>query len=278
MYLLYTDEANINPVEENFFIYGGVSIPGEEAGPLSERICTIRADLGYKPTDLLKFNTTQRPEHISPEDHREAKRQLILAAAKHGVRLFASFVLHKIATSPDEARRNEINRIVYHFDCFLARENDYGLVLLDRFDDSLGPVAAHLREKSAIGLVGMPFSDTMKLPRILGYHMVSIGTSHFCSLVDVVIGSLRYAVNNRQKTGKQQDVARVLIGQLAPLCVQNPYGGVDRISISFSPLTITTPAYLEMYKDLHCFLADGGIEARQQPSNVRVWSTGMIVR
>ena len=48
MYLLYTDEANIDPVEENFFIYGGVCIPGEEAGPLSERICTIRADLGYE--------------------------------------------------------------------------------------------------------------------------------------------------------------------------------------------------------------------------------------
>ena len=73
MYLFYTDEANIDLVEENFFIYGGVSSPGDEAGPLSEEICTIRSDLGYKPVDLLKFNTKERPEYISPEAHREAK-------------------------------------------------------------------------------------------------------------------------------------------------------------------------------------------------------------
>ena len=268
MHLLYTDEANINPVEENFFIYGGVSIPGDEAGPLSEEISTIRADLGYKPADLLKSNTNERPGHISPGVHTEAKCRLIHAAAKHGVRLFASFILHKVATTPDEARRNEINRIVFHFHSFLVREDDHGLALIDRFDDSLGPIASHLREKSAVGLVGMPFSDTIELPRILGYHMASIGTSHFCSLVDVVIGSLRYAVNNRQETGRKLDVAKTLIEQLAPLCVQSPYGGVDRISISFSPQAIRVPAYLEIYEDLHRFLADCGIEAEQVPSNV----------
>ena len=77
-----------------------------------------------------------------------------------------------------------------------------------------------------------------------------------------MIGSLRYAVNNRQETGRQHDVAKLLIEQLAPLCVQNPYGGVDRISISFSPQAIKVPAYLKMYKDLHGFLAYGGIEAK----------------
>jgi hypothetical protein len=82
--------------------------------------------------DLLKFNTRERPRHISPEQHLEAKREVMEAAAEHGVKLIASFLLHNIAktTGVDEARRNEINRVCLHFNAYLHRVEDHGLVLV----------------------------------------------------------------------------------------------------------------------------------------------------
>ena len=152
MHLLYTDEVNVNPQNSEFFIYAGVAVSDAAAQALSEEIGAIRQKLGYKPGDVLKFNTVERPTHIGPDAHREAKRLVMEGAAQHEVKLLASFILHSVATSPDEARRNEINRICFHFNCFLVREKDDGLVLVDPFTDSLGHLADHLREKFSVGL------------------------------------------------------------------------------------------------------------------------------
>jgi hypothetical protein len=123
------------------------------------------------------------------------------AAARHGVKLLASFLLHKIIKDGDaeQARRNEISRICYHFDAYLSRVADNGLVLVDTSTDPrLNNV---LREKFSIGITGsLPSSKTLPLTRILGYHQATVGTSHFSSVIDVVLGSLRYAVNSRNQT------------------------------------------------------------------------------
>ncbi len=44
----------------------------------------------------------------------DAKRELMEAAARHDVKLIVSMILHSIATSPEDARLNEINRVCYH--------------------------------------------------------------------------------------------------------------------------------------------------------------------
>jgi hypothetical protein len=64
--LLYADETNIDPKNTDFFVYGGVIIPGNTAGELSLAIDALRKAHGYKPDDLLKFNTVERPSHITP--------------------------------------------------------------------------------------------------------------------------------------------------------------------------------------------------------------------
>ena len=264
MHLLYTDEVNIDPNATDFFVYAGAAIPGDRAGPLAVEIENLRARHGYQPTDVLKFNTMERPGHISPEVHREIKREILEAAARHEVKLFASFILHNIATSPEDARLNEINRICLHFQYYLGRVGDVGLVLIDTFQDTR--LSGHLREKFSVGVVGLPYSPRYRLDRILGFHVAVVGSSHFCSLVDIVLGSLRYGVNKRNDPAKRE-IAKVLVRQLAPLCIRSPYTGkIEELSIFFSPKTIRVPAYLEAYRELRAFLAEGGVEAYQEPA------------
>jgi len=264
MHLFYTDETNVDPESTEFFVYAGVAIPSENAAALSADIHELRKRNGYEPRDLLKFNTRERPDHISPTEHTAAKRELMEAAARHGVKLIASFLLHKIAQDGDveRARRNEINRVCYHFDAYLHRVKDYGVVLVDTFNDvQLNNV---LREKFSMGIGGsLPFSRTLPLDRILGYHQATIGTSHFTSVIDVVLGSLRYAVNSRKEN---RPVCKTLIGQLAPLCIYESFNNrVSSLSINFSPKNVRAPKYLAVYKELCAFFSENGIEPNEEP-------------
>jgi hypothetical protein len=72
MHLLYTDEVNMNSENSEFFVYAGVAIPGDNAAGLSTDIDELRKRHGYKPGDLLKFNTVERPQHVPAEAHLNA--------------------------------------------------------------------------------------------------------------------------------------------------------------------------------------------------------------
>lgn len=264
MYLLYTDEVNVDPSGSDFFIYGGVSIDINKAASLSRSIDCLRQKHGYRPEDLLKFNTKERPNHISPETHKEIKRRVIEEAVNHGALLFASFILHNIATSPKEARRKEINRVCLHFNRFLQEQNEYGLVLIDEFTDK--GLRQILREKFSIGLRGLPYSDPYRLERVLGFHLASIGSSNFSSVVDVVLGSLRYAVNCVHDPNRH-GVVQTLLSQLAPLCLKDNDGNIRDLSIFFSPRQVRVPEYYQVYENLRNFLTQNGlgeIETRQE--------------
>jgi len=264
MYLLYTDEVNIDPRSSDFFIYGGIGVEACQAATLSIDIDRLRQEYGYNPEDLLKFNTRERPDHISPESHREIKRRVIEAAAANNVHIFASIILHSIATSPEEARRNEINRVCYHFDCFLREQDEYGLVLIDTFTDRNLPQI--LREKFSIGLRGLPYSDRYRLERVLGFHLASIGSSNFSSVVDIVLGSLRYVVNCINDINRQ-NIVQILLNQLNPLCLKNNNGSIRELSLFFSPVRVRVVEYYRQYEELREYLTQNGlgpIETHQQ--------------
>lgn len=80
LHLLYADEVNVRPDDSEFFVYGGISISGDRAGQLSADIEELRTKFGYRPKDILKFNTKERPKHIKPEAHLEIKREVMKAA------------------------------------------------------------------------------------------------------------------------------------------------------------------------------------------------------
>lgn len=268
MYLLYTDESNVNPERTEFFVYGGVAVNANQGEALCEGVAALRAKYGYRPGDVLKFNTHQRPASITPEVHRAIKQEVMELAGNHSVKLFVSVVLHDLANNPEKARRYGINTICFHFNCFLRRETDVGLVLIDTFNE--GELREIIREKCAVGLRNMPYSKTMGLTRILGYHIAMIGGSHLCALTDIVLGALSFAINKRNDEAKAPIVTAIM-NQLAPLFLKDSNDRVSELSLFFSPKIIAAPPFQARYERLHAFFGDHGMTPAQRITNVRIY-------
>lgn len=267
MHLLYCDESNLEPKDNEFFVYGGVVIEASAALPLSKAVEKIRLDSGVPKDFVLKFNPG--PKHLNHQQFSALKQAVIEAARDHGCLFLTSLILHNVATSPDDARRNAINTICFHFDCYLNRPKSHGLVLVDRFDDK--QIDGHLREKFSIGLTGMPYSQEMRLERIVGYHYSAIGQSHFGSVIDIVLGSFRFAVNafTRNETGKMQ-TAGALLAMMSPMFFRERSDGrVSELSLMFSPKIIKSDKYRTQYEALKSFLEQSGIAAEQEITNER---------
>lgn len=261
MHLLYCDETNFAKTPGDFFVYGGIVIEPASAAPLADEINAIRKKLGVPREYLLKFNPG--PKDFSHEKFIQLKQEVTAAACKANCKLLVNLLLHDIATSSEEARRFGINTLCYHFDCYLNRPKAPGVVLIDRFDDKA--INSQLKEKLAVGLTGhLPYGDELKLERVLGYHYTAIGQSHFCSLIDVVLGSLRFAVNAFTQDNKQHEKsAENMLSQLAPLFFRESGDKVHEISLWFSPKEIRKEAYREKYLALRKHLKAHGIAAAQ---------------
>ena len=269
MHLLYCDETNLEERAGDFLIYGGLMIDGDRAGDLNAAIDDIRARRGVPRDYNLKFNPG--PKGMDHHDFIALKQEVIRAAQEHGAKLLVYVILHDIAVGADEARRNGINAICYHFHCALNRIPAKGLVLIDRFNDAGNAIDAHLREKFSIGLRGMPYADEMRLPTIVGYHYSAIGQSHMPSIVDVALGTLRFALNAHTRAQENNmSSARAMIELLAPLFWRE--GGretVSEIGFMFSPKVIKRAHYRELYEGLKAFMAENGVDTAQPITDQR---------
>ncbi len=255
MYVLYADETNLDPVSNDFFVYGALAVPSDRAFDLHTAIAKLREKFLVPEDFLLKFNPG--PKHLNHQEFIELKQAAIEAAVEHGCVLFTDIILHKIATSPDDARRNAINRVVYHFDCYMNRINQHGFVLIDRFNDK--QIDAHLREKFAVGLTGMPHSRILPLKRVVGVHYSAIGQSHFPSLIDIVLGSLRLSVNAHcTQDDKLLRTAEALLTLISPMFCDNDQHACD-LSLHFSPQKIKFVGYQARYDKLRDFMAANGV-------------------
>jgi hypothetical protein len=264
--LLYCDESNLNHRDSDFFVYGGVAINASAAPALSTAIERVRTDAGIPPEFVLKFNPG--PLNLQHQQFAEVKRAIVEAAVSHGCIFLTSLILHLVATSAEEARRNEINRLCYHFHSYLNHVDDCGLVLIDQFDDP--KINEHLRQKFHTGVIGMPYSRSIRLERILGFHYAAIGQSHFGSLVDIVLGSFRYAVNafSRGEAGRLSG-AETLLRLIAPLFYRQSSGRLREVSLFFSPKVIRSQSLRHRYEGLKVFLANHGIDAEQDVTDQR---------
>jgi len=262
MYLLYCDETNFQKLTGDFFVYGGIVIETTKAAGLAAELISIRTQYKVPAEFLVKFNPG--PDGMSHKDFVSFKQAYMAAAAKYDVKLLVNLLLHDIATNSDEARRNGINTLCYHFDCFLNRPKVAGLVLIDRFNDK--KLDEHLQEKLAVGLTGkLPYGGKIEIQHIVGYHITAIGQSHFCSLVDVVLGSLRFAINAFTQGKKEHEATAVsILKQLSPLFFRESSEKAHSISLWFSPKEVRSDKYREKYVALRNYFKSSGIGVEQK--------------
>lgn len=269
MHLFYCDESNLEDRNGDFLIYGGIVIDGARAHDLSKEIDRLRNKAGVKSDFRLKFNPA--PPDLSHSEFIELKESIIGAVKDHGGILVIYLILHNIAKNPDLARRNGINSVCFHFNGILNRLDSTGIVLIDRFNDAENRVESHLRDKFSMGVTGMPYSKSIRMNRIVGFHYSAIGQSHFPSVIDILIGSLRFAINahTRGQT-KNLPTAIKLLEFLAPLFFrEDGKNTVSELGLQFSPKIISVDGFRSQYESLQLFLAKSGIDTEQSITNMR---------
>lgn len=266
MHLLYCDESNLEHRAGDFLMYAGALIPSDTAGALSQRIDELRAAAGLAPDVRLKFNP--RPEGLTHQQFLELKQAVIGAAAEHGCKLLAYAVLHDLAGDPDNARRYGINTVCYHFHCALNRMDTKGIVLIDRFNDANNEIEGHLKEKMAVGVQLPHRKNPTRLSNIVGFHYSAVGQSHFTTLIDILVSSLRYAVNVHTRDENNRDGAMNILQVLSPLFYRDANSDrVPDIGLCFSPMNVRSEQYHGLYISLQEFLREGGIDSGQTINN-----------
>ena len=264
MILMYCDETNLEERNGDFLIYGGLSLKAERALELSRAIDEIRREFGIDPAFKLKFNPG--PKHLDHQAFVTLKQRVIEATVAHEPVLILYFILHDVASDADAARRNGINVVCYHLDCLLNRVNDHALVLIDRFNDAGNKIDGHLTEKFSVGLTDMPFSKQMRLSKIIGFHYSAVGQSHIPSIVDIILGSVRFAVNAHTRNIENHlATAAALLKLIQPMFWRPQIGGpVSELSLVFSPKVVKVDRYRASYQSLKDFLQNQGIDTSQR--------------
>ena len=118
----------------------------------------------------------------------------------------------------------------------------------------------------------MPYSMIMHLDRILGFHYSAIGQSHFPSLIDIILGSFRFAVNRHTRCMDEREAtAQRLLRLLSPLFIRQADGKVSELSLLFSPKQIKVERYRDTYQALKDYLTASGIESEQTITEFRMY-------
>lgn len=211
MYLFYADEADQDGAKE-FFVYAAAFIPSEAALPICERVEKLRISAGYLETDPLKFSPRSKPEQVSREDHAQIKNDVLELAREFEVKVCCQVTPHVIATNQGTGTTVKwgANTLIGKFDQFLSESGKLsGVALFDRhtFFDQF----EHFRE---IHQLGLDFDGKRsRLEGICSMAIQSDGSSHLASLADIVVGALRWAVNEPEK----DKVGSILLKLVAPL-------------------------------------------------------------
>jgi hypothetical protein len=205
MFLMFGDEADREQGKgKRFFVYGAIFIDTNRMPALHDEIEKLRSKAGLAATASLKFAGATRPKDMPLEAHRDLKNKLMYAAEEiGGVKFCAQVTLHDLARNQehDDLDLWGANTVLGRFNRFLTEHNEYGYVLFDRI-----PVQRPYRYLKEKFQIGMTFRDrpSIRLERVLGVGHAVDGSSHLCSVADVMLGAFRYCVNEpeNEEAGK----------------------------------------------------------------------------
>jgi hypothetical protein len=213
VYLLVCDETNLQPSQTvDFFVYGGLAVPADAAGRLSQRIAEIRQAHGFQSTDKLKHQNKAKPPHVAKADWDAAKGEVIAACRDHDVKLIACLIHHKIAANQkDNLIEWQLDTVLDVFNgTLLGQADDVGWVIIDRLGN--GKEYDLLKTKFAKG-ASSKSGFWYPYPRIVGYAATCEVASHLASATDVVIGALGYCINQR----RMMAVPKQIFSAISPL-------------------------------------------------------------
>lgn len=195
MYALFCDETNLNQLSNvKFLIYGGIFFDLGRLSNLHERVGIIRRNAGYRPEDVFKFNTKERPPHVPQERFLTAKNDILLMCQELDIRFIVHVILHDIIAKQNQAQQVSwaADYVISRFHEFLCLNNVDGIVVTDPLPFHKG--WQYLSDKFRVGLK-LDDGRTISLERIKLFSSSCIGASHAGSVIDIVLGSFRYCIN-----------------------------------------------------------------------------------
>jgi hypothetical protein len=250
MYLMFGDEADKEAAKnKKFFVYGGVFVPTNSISPLHAEVERLRVAAGMAATDSLKSGTNTKPATMTAEKHRQIKNDVMKAAREKGnVRFCAQVTLHELARNQEHDDRVQFgaNTILGKFNAFLRDQGSYGFAVMDRM-----PVKTpyeYLKEKFQVGMT-FPDRPSVRLDRILGLLHGADGTSHLCSVCDILLGSFRYCVNEPDNEEAGKAMFPTLMEMMWKV-VQDGKPKVREFGLCFRPINVDVPKFKEEYDSL----------------------------
>jgi hypothetical protein len=250
MYLMFGDEADhAQPSKKKFFVYGAIFVPINSVKALHTEVELARVKAGLAKTDSLKSASSARPKTVSIEAYRDLKNGVMTKARDVGnVKFCAQVVLHDLASNQSH---NDLvlwgaNTILGKFNQFLWETKTFGYAILDRL-----PVPdpySFLREKFQLGMT-FPDKSSKRLGHILGFAHAVDGSSHLCSVADVLLGAFRYCVNEPDN----EEAAKAIYPTLVSMMWNYERDGkavFDDRGLVFRPQGIKAPQYQADYDAL----------------------------
>ncbi|MBX7135025.1 MAG: hypothetical protein K1X67_20350 [Fimbriimonadaceae bacterium] len=249
MLMLFTDETNLKPDgAAKFFAYGGLLVDSAKLPDLHNGIEQIRRTTGYRPGDELKFDTRARPPHVEIAACTAAKAAVVDLCIALDLKFIAYVVLHAIAKSksPEDLVKWGANHVIGRFNYYCGQNGTHGTVVVDRLPS--GVEYAYLTDKFANGLQ-FPDDEPVRLDRIHLFAASTVGASHACSAMDIVLGSFRYCINSPRNL----EAAKKMMASITKLIWHERQG--DKIyalgkGLIFAPKTVKVDAYKTEYDEL----------------------------
>lgn len=203
--LMFCDETTVQrPTGVEFFLYGGLVVPGSRFEAVCDAVDAARTSIGLKPNEPLKFSGRERPKHVDSAAWTAAKSLLMQLLAPLDLHVFAIFV-HESIAKQDEKAHWALDGVCLAFDAHLGASGGQGYVVVDH-SKNLG--RSDLADVASGTLAVSTFESA--LARVRGVSFGHVESSLPLQAIDVVLGSLRYCLEK-----PQHDVSVDLIGALS---------------------------------------------------------------
>jgi hypothetical protein len=249
VYLLYTEETSMRrDPKSRFYVYGGMFFPMDALTELHNLVQRSRDDSGFREGDELRFSAKYCPKHLAKEQYAAARRSVLDGCQQLGVGIIATMVLPGVAKgrSMGELVGWGANSVLGAFEDFLQEENAAGICAFDRLPFT--QPYKFLKTKFQSG-ASLDDGTTRPLDRVQLLSLSCTSASHIASAVDIVLGSLKYCLNEKEPG---ETCRAVLPGILGMMWHKKEGDSVQLrgYGLRFSPAGVKIPAYQQQYDEL----------------------------